>query len=391
LIFRIVAVGAVALLLAATVVRTALVEQYAAIDPRRAAAIWPTHPDVELALGLMEIGSATHSGQPVSEETIERLMDAARKAPLESEPFLVRGVQAQLSGNFRVAGEAFRAAKLRDGRNSAARYFLAEHYLKQGDAARGLSELAFLARLVPNGAVGLGPYIAAYARDPKNAPQLRALFRSDPNLADSTLATLARDPANAGLVQSLADVAKAPVTSPWVAQMVASLIAAKDYARARQVWARNAHVESAANATIFDPDFNNRVAPPPFAWSLTSSSVGLAERGPGGGLRVIYYGQEDGVLASQLLLLKPGRYRLAMRAGGDPSRARSLVWTLTCAGSATPFARFPLDPGEANRGWTFDVPAGCPAQTIALSGVSSDMPQEADVTISGLRLEPNHG
>lgn len=385
------AAGAAALLIAAAVVRTALVEQFAALAPHRAAAVWPTHPDVQIPLGLMEIGSATHSGQPVAEATIDRLMAVARMAPLESEPFLVRGVQAQLSGNSRVAGEAFRAAKLRDGRNRAARYFLAEHYLKAGDAARGLSELAFLARLVPNGAVGLGPYIAAYARDPKNAPQLRALFRSDPNLADSTLSTLARDPANAGLVQSLADVAQAPVSSPWVGQMVASLIAAKDYARARRVWARNARVESAANETIFDPDFKNRVAPPPFAWTLTSSSVGLAERGPGGGLRVIYYGQEDGLLASQLLLLKPGRYRLAMRVGGDPSRARSLVWTLTCAGSGTPFAHFPLDPGQANRGWALEVPAGCPAQTIALSGASSDMPQEADVTISELRLEPAHG
>ena len=127
-----------------------------------------------------------------------------------------------------------------------------------------------------------------------------------------------------------------------------------------EVWPLNAHVQGIDNATIFDPDFKNRVAPQPFAWTLTSSNVGLAERGPGGGLRVIYYGQEDGVLASQLLLLKPGRYRLTMRAGGDPQRSRSLVWTVTCAGSAAPVARLPLDPGEARRGWTIEVPPTAP-------------------------------
>jgi hypothetical protein len=41
----------------------------------------------------------------------------------------------------------------------------------------------------------------------------------------------------------------------------------------------------------------------------------------------------------------------------------------------------------AARGWRFEVPSGCPAQWLKLSGVSSDMPQQSDVSIAALKLE----
>jgi hypothetical protein len=40
----------------------------------------------------------------------------------------------------------------------------------------------------------------------------------------------------------------------------------------------------------------------------------------------------------------------------------------------------------AARGWRFEVPAGCPAQWLKLSGASADISQQTDVTIGGLRL-----
>jgi hypothetical protein len=40
----------------------------------------------------------------------------------------------------------------------------------------------------------------------------------------------------------------------------------------------------------------------------------------------------------------------------------------------------------AARGWQFQVPAGCQAQWLKLSGVSTDMPQQVDVSITGLTL-----
>src|SRR5438270_52346 len=103
--------------------------------------------------------------------------------------------------------------------------------------------------------------------------------------------------------------------------------------------------------------------PPPFNWVLTSSAVGVAERQPGGRLHVVFYGQEDGFLASQLLVLPPGSYRLSMGLLGDTSHPRALSWSVWCDRAAEPLASVTLDVAAA-RGLRFQVPGGCPAQWL---------------------------
>jgi hypothetical protein len=113
--------------------------------------------------------------------------------------------------------------------------------------------------------------------------------------------------------------------------------------------------------------------------------VGLAERQPGGRLHVLFYGQEDGILASQLLLLKPGPYRLSLQLLGDPVRAKALNWSIWCDKASGPIASVTLD--GAARGWRFAVPQGCTAQWLKLSGSSGDISQQVDTTIAALKLE----
>src|SRR6185369_17476157 len=141
--------GVAALLIAVVVVRNAGVAQFAETDPRKAARIWPSHPASELWLGLTQIGLSARERKPVARATLDLVRDAARKAPLAAEPFLVRGGEGQLAGDQRLATQACAAARLRDGRSIPARYFLAEQYFKVGDAPRGLREMALLARMTP--------------------------------------------------------------------------------------------------------------------------------------------------------------------------------------------------------------------------------------------------
>jgi hypothetical protein len=171
---------------------------------------------------------------------------------------------------------------------------------------------------------------------------------------------------------------------PWLVQVVNTLILAGDYSRARSAWARMAGVGQAPGELLHDADFRDSKSPPPFNWQLTSSTVGLAERQPGG-LYILFYGDEDGTLASQLLLLPPGAYQLSMKLNGAPARAHSLTWALWCDKAAQPLSSVTLDVAAA-RGWRFEVPAGCPAQWLKLSGVSADVPQQVDVSVSGLLL-----
>jgi hypothetical protein len=200
------------------------------------------------------------------------------------------------------------------------------------------------------------------------------------------LTALAHDPASADAVLALADMRHAG-DSDWPKALINSLVAARQYARARSVWAAAAHVELPATLSIYDSAFADQRPGPPFNWELISSTVGLAERQPGGRLHVIYYGHEDGVLARELILLSPGTYRLTMALAGDGSHAGAMNWSLRCDRSPTPFASTRLDAVAAHE-WIIAVPANCPAQWLELSGSSADISQQSEVTIGNFKLVP---
>ena len=375
-----------ALLIAVQVVRNAAVMALAETRPAAAAKVWSSHPATEISGGMVEIARAARDGHPVSQSAFAAMADAAVKEPLSPEPFLVRGVRAQLAGDEATAQRAFEAAQWRDPRSLPAAYFLADRYLKIGDTPRGLREIAALARLSPGGPQTVGPYLAAYARNPANWPALRSLFRSNPGLADPALIALASNVETAPAVLALAGPEKSPAEGHWLEPLLNTLTQAGRYAQARAIWARAAGVQPQPGELLHDAAFSDRSSPGPFNWVLTSSTVGLAERQPGGRLHVIFYGQEDGFLASQLLLLTPGTYRLSMQLLGDPAHARALNWSLWCDKAGGALVSATLD-SVAARGLRFEVPRGCSAQWIRLAGSSSDMPQQIDVTIAGLKLE----
>jgi hypothetical protein len=213
---------------------------------------------------------------------------------------------------------------------------------------------------------------------------MKALFRANPQIEDAALIELARDGRNAPAVLALASPGQRTARAPWLPVLVNNLVNAGEYAKARAIWASVSSVGAAAQP-LFDAGFSNPEPPPPFNWSFASSTVGLAERQPGGRLHAIFYGQEDGALAKQLLMLRPGRYRLSMRLLSSSSQAQALNWSVICIGAQSPIAIEPLNAAAA-RGLVFAVPANCPAQSLQLNGVSADLPQQSDVTIGDLRL-----
>lgn len=376
----------IALFLAFLVVRVAIVQSDGTKDPTRAARIWPDHPTVTLESGLAEIGAMAVAARPVNPALLHRLLAASAKAPLAPEPFLVRGVEAQLAGNQTRALQAFLAARDRNPRTIAARYFLADHYLKAGQVGPGLAEISVLARLVPQSLPNVAPFLAAYARSPSAAPQVKAMLQSHPQLEPLVLNTLAADAANADLILALWSGRGGEDAKPWQANLLTRLIESGRYDLARDSWARFTGI-TADQGRLFDPDFS-RQALPPFGWSLASGPAGVAESEGAGRLHILFYGRDNLVLASQVLTLKPGRYRLSMNANVTTPTSKSLQWTVGCLPASNQIFQIGLDRGGPVSGSFAVPPANCHAQRLELSGTAPEFPEQADVTISKLSLQP---
>ncbi|WP_155263593.1 hypothetical protein [Sphingomonas segetis] len=387
LIVRRVLVVVLALLLAVQVVRNAAVAALAPLRPASAARFWAGHPSVEIARGLAEIGTASRERRPIDPHVFRMFEDAAAKSPLSPEPFLVRGVRAQTAGNGKAAKAAFLAAQWRDPRSMPAAYFLAGYYLRSGPLLKGLKQVTILARLSPNGAGAAAPFVAAYAKNRSNWPEMRALFRSQPALENDVLTALARDARNAEAILALADAEHRTPESNWLPILLSNLVASGDYVRARAIWSSVGAGPGRAGEhdLVFDPGFSMPEPPPPFNWSFGSSDVGIAERQRGRKLHVIFYGNVDGPLASQLVLLPAGRYRLQMQLAGSSAHPELLRWSIRCDKSSEPIADIPIDQAAVH-GWTFEIPANCPAQRLELIGRSADVAQQAEATVTDLRL-----
>ena len=118
----------------------------------------------------------------------------------------------------------------------------------------------------------------------------------------------------------------------------------------------------------------------------------MAEPEGEGRLHVYYYGRENVALASQLLMMNPGNYRLSMQIHGVAPTIRSLAWNVRCIPSGEQIATISL--ASARRGGLvgdFGVPTNCSLQRLELVGVALDMVEQADISLSELRIERRQG
>ena len=372
-----------ALLLAVQVFRNSAVASFAERRPETASRYWAGHPAAKITLGMTQIAQAARKRAEPPDSAFSLLRSAGMSEPLAPEPFMASGVQAQFGGDDLRALRAFEAAQWRDPRSEQAAYFLSDHFRRAGDAGNALQQLALLARLSADGPRVIAPYLATFAEQPANWPSLRRLFQANPHLAEPALVKLASTARTAPAVLALADTHQGFAGARWLPVLLATLTNAGEYARARAIWTKVAGLQ--AHELLHDASFSDKDSPPPFNWELTSSAVGLAERKPGGRLHMLYYGQHDGILATQLLLLSPGSYRLSMQLLGGKVAAKHLNWSIWCDKAAAPISSVTLD--KAAAGWRFAIPSHCRAQWLKLSGSPSDPPQQVDMTIAGLKLE----
>ena len=351
--------------------------------PGLAEAFWPSHPSVMTDQALLTIAKGAASGQPVPATVRADVRRVAERAPLSPDPFLIEGAIAMTEGGGVGAERLLLAARERDPRSRGARYLLAERFFRTGRITDALIEMQALVSLQSRGAEVFVPALVSYANTPGAVPQLKAFFRKYPRVESGVLSVLANDPANADLVLALAN--RREPGAVWQRNLVSALARDEQYARARSLWASFSGIRPSAG--LFNPAFADINAPAPFNWSYPDSAEGIAEPDGKGGVDVLYYGRAKAVLASQLLLLPAGQYRLAMTVSDVVGEAGAIRWTVRCGTAGPTLVELPVRAGSiAGR---FAVPAGCEAQWLELQGVAGDMPRTTELKLADLQLTPS--
>jgi hypothetical protein len=334
---------------------------------------------------MLGVAESAAKGRPLDQATRALSDDVARAEPLAPQPFLIAGAEAQRNRDFAQAERLLTKARQRDPRGPAARFLLAEIYVSQGRIRGGILEAAVLGRLV---SVSLEPLSQAFARyiERTGIPDGMAdLMRSDPALSQLILGDLSTNSANAGLLLKIeALTPKAPGPAPaWQTRLINELVEDGDFSRARQVWARLSGRDSDPSETIHDPRFEGSNAPPPFNWSFATQGAVIEPRA--GNLSILYFGRDDVSLASQLIVLRPGAYRLRMGISGQVADS-AIRWEMVCLPSKSVILdQVLVKPGPLDL--PLQVPAsGCGAQQLSLNSQASESPSSSDFAISDLSL-----
>lgn len=379
---------ALAVVLAAEVARITVASAVADEEPTLALRLVPNAPAALAASAMGQVGAAAARGGNPDESTFRQLRIIAQSDPLRTEPFLVEAAMAERRGAYKRATRLLTQARFRDPRSVAARYLYADTAIRQGRVVDALKEMAVLSRLVPGASIQLVPALAQFARSQGSHNKLAAILAENPQLKNPLLLALATDPDNASLIISLAGP---PADSPdvnrtaWQSRLLLGLITRGDYQRAHDLWRSFARVSEGSVPLIFNGNFGQADAPPPFNWVLSSSSAGISES-RGGKLRVLYYGRQDATLANQLLVLRAGRYRFMAPFVGDLTSG-VLSWSLDCVGSNAPFMELKLGTSMPQSA-VFTVPAtGCPAQSLQLNAHLQDSARVTDIQIGPVSIE----
>lgn len=190
-------------------------------------------------------------------------------------------------------------------------------------------------------------------------------------------------------------------------EVVGRLAREGEHAIARKLYTRLPNADLTALTSVALPPAK-QVPYRPVTWMLQSDGAVGAEMSRTGVAGIVAYAEAgtSGTVASKMLFLSPGRYRLGWKAVNDNAEesppigsvnARSgnregLSWLISCLGlqgreiGAVPAER----PGAQNRelAVTFTVPAGCVAQNIALQARIGSGSSSGQWTLSNLSLRP---
>lgn len=336
------------------------------------------------------------SGDP-SDQTVQAAFEAFRRAPLSDVPLLIGARRALAAGRADEADRLIQMAARRDPRSRYTLLLQLDRHVRRGRTAEAAETMGVLTRFFPEVGDFLVGELARLAAEPDSRSAVRDVMETDPQLRTSVLEQLAREGGDPDVILALAGP-QAPMAAGaevprWQRLLLEGMVERGQVREALPVWSRLAGRDAEARTgAIYDPDFRGLPGPPPFNWRLELGSDGFAERAGAGGLYAQYFGRGNVDLATQMILLDPGAYRISFEVEGEADGEHGLLaWTLTCHPGGRRLVDVPITEVDfAARQLTgdFSVPeSDCSSQWLRLVGRAAELPEDQQVTITELQID----
>lgn len=325
--------------------------------------------------------SAALSGEDASPEDLARAETLAKRA-LQQDPTAVAaaatlGIIADGRGDKAAARRYFTYAQKLSRRDLRTQLFMIEDAVDRGDVPAALRQYDITLRVFPAMGELFYPVMASASSDPVIRAEIIKTLAAKPLWGESFIEFLAStgpDPQSTAAL--FAGLRRAGVAVPERARagVVNALIVAGQLDAA---WSYYAAIRPGADRRRSrDPQFAaNNDTPSPLDWTPINDGSGVTTSIQGGVFDFAAPASVAGPMLQQLQLLPPGTYRLTGHSVGIEQAPDALpYWTLRCQ-DGRELGRVEVPNSSVaggNFSGTFSVPAGCPVQTLLLTGRASD-------------------
>jgi hypothetical protein len=345
----------------------------------------------------------------MSQRDTAAAQNLARRAiladPLELTAFRTLGQAAAADGKLAQADALMTIAGHRAKRDRPAQLWLLQRRAGQGRFAEAVVHADGLMRAWPTEMrAPVTRMLTAMAVDPDAGRAIAGVLATDPPWRTRFLIDLSRgvsDLAAPFTVFSALQDSRQPPRTIELQAYIDRLVREGLYQAAYVTWVQLLPQDGVKGlGDLYDGDFDGLPGPPPFNWRLprlkgVSVELAPAPEGPGGGTLHLGFGGGAApvVLARQLLVLPPGRYRLLGQARTQRfDSALGLTWTLRCAeggkGLAGETGPINESPGWAPIAAEFEVRTGdCSAQWLTLEQAAHrPIATRGDIWFDGLKI-----
>lgn len=360
-------------------------------------------------LAVLIVAAAINGGEPRPGETDP--LGRIRRDPLDLAALRDLGLRMDRQGRIAEADAIMSFVGRRTWRDGPAEVWLLRRRLGQGRLDEAFQAADALLRRDGTGALrpALFSVLIAAAGDVEARPPLEARLAEAPGWrADFLRALAARgDETGASIMYGALAAGRTPPSPQEYAPFIDRLVSEGRYREALNAWigiARRAvaGVGDPRGPDPWDGNFARESDGTAFTWSAAegvgaASEVLRSEDGSTGRiLKVNYDGFSSPALPAQLLVLTPGRYRLAWRERIDPAAAAKLYWRLRCADSGRVVSRASLPSHVAGdrvvwREVEMDLDAsatGCAAQWLELIASPGDRREPFTAWYAEFQLHP---